>query len=51
MTRKHFRIMADNIAAIENRAYRRECAQETAAMCAKANRRFDRARFMAACGC
>jgi len=51
MSRKHFREVAAQIA--ESRAplcERRKLADTFAAMFAKANPRFDRARFLSACG-
>lgn len=50
MTRKHFRLMADTISRIENKADRKAMAKHNAEICAKSNPRFDSAKFMAACG-
>jgi hypothetical protein len=51
MTRKHFIALAQTVAAIETPAKRREQARINADICAQSNPRFDRARFLAACGC
>jgi len=50
MTRKHFRMLAEVIAHIENPVERRELAEKIAADCAKSNPRFDRSKFLKACG-
>lgn len=50
MSKKHFIALAAAISKIENKAKRREMAEFNAAECAKMNSRFDRARFLAACG-
>lgn len=50
MTRKHFILIAETVAKIVNPIERREMAEHNAKICAKANPRFDRARFFAACG-
>lgn len=50
MTRKHFILAAATIKCIENLDERRKMAEFNAAQFAKANPRFDRARFLAACG-
>ena len=49
MTRKHFRLIAAIIAKIENTTERRVMAELNAVTCARANPRFDRAKFFAAC--
>jgi hypothetical protein len=50
MTRKHFEKMAELIRRIAGKTERRKQAELVAVHCAKANPRFDRARFMQACG-
>lgn len=50
LTRKHFKMAADSVKAIEDKNKRREMAAHHAAIFAKANPNFDRARFMAAAG-
>ena len=47
MTRKHFKATAETIKAANDK---REIAEGLAAIFAKENPRFDRARFMEACG-
>ena len=49
MTRKHFRMMAAEIAAMQDRTAARHMAESLAEMFAAANSRFDRSRFMTAC--
>lgn len=48
MTRKHFKMAADAVKAIEDKQKRKEMAQHHAEIFAKSNPRFDRARFMQA---
>jgi hypothetical protein len=50
MTKKHFEAMAELIRRIAGKTERRRQAEVIALHCAKANPRFDRKRFMAACG-
>ena len=50
MTRKHFKIMAAEVAAIVDLTERKSMAERLAVMCKAANSRFDFARFYAACG-
>jgi hypothetical protein len=50
MTRKHFEAMAELIRRIAGKTERRRQAELIAVHCAKANPRFDRKRFMTACG-
>jgi hypothetical protein len=50
MTRKHFEAMAELIRRIAGKTERRKQAELIAVHCAKANPRFDHARFMRACG-
>ena len=49
MTRKHFKLIAETISKISDEKERKELAEFNAAICAKANPRFDRAGFFAAC--
>lgn len=49
MTRKHFKLFAENISKIADKAERRKQAENTAQICAKSNPRFDFVRFYAAC--
>jgi len=49
MTKKHFKLFAENISKIADKAERRKQAELTAETCKKANPRFDFARFYAAC--
>jgi hypothetical protein len=42
--------MAETIKRIENLSERRQMAEHNAIICAKSNPRFDKARFLAACG-
>lgn len=50
MTRKHFRQMATEVAAMADRTAARYMAESLAGMFSAANPRFNRALFMAACG-
>lgn len=55
MTKKHFQIIAETIAAMPSfapnlRAQKESCARAFADRLARENPRFDRARFLAACG-
>ena len=50
MTRKHFEAIAQTIKAIADAGERQRQAEAMANMCAQQNKRFDRARFFAACG-
>jgi hypothetical protein len=50
MTKKHFILMAETIKRIVDMKERRQMAELNAQVCAKSNPRFDRARFMKACG-
>ena len=50
MTRKHFKIIAAEIAAISNVIERKTMAIKMAEVCRQSNPRFDFARFYAACG-
>ena len=50
MTRKHFILIAKAIHSITDLETRAKFAREMAAECAKTNPRFDRARFLTACG-
>lgn len=50
MTKKHFIQVAKDIAALSNRKTAKMHAEFNANIFAKANPRFDRARFLAACG-
>ena len=50
MTRKHFKIMAAEVAGIADPEQRKAMAERLAVMCKQANARFDRQRFMEACG-
>lgn len=50
MTRKHFVAMAATIALIKPIADRKQVAERNAKFCKLSNKRFDKARFMAACG-
>lgn len=49
MSRKHFQLLADEIAQIVDLAQRTAAAIAVANACAQANPRFDRDRFMTAC--
>ena len=51
MSRKHFRAIAAAVAEIADAAERKRAAELMAAVCAGFNTRFDRGRFLAACGC
>jgi hypothetical protein len=51
MSRKHFVAIAKAIAEITDTAERCRVAESLAAVCVLANPRFDRARFLTACGC
>ena len=50
LTRKDFILMAEQVKAIENVRRRKAMAEHTAEICAKSNPRFDRPKFLAACG-
>jgi hypothetical protein len=50
MSRKNFNAIATAIAQIRNSAERNRVAELLAAVCATLNRRFDRGRFLRACG-
>ena len=50
MTKKHFIQVAKDIAALANRKTAKMHAEFNAALFAKANPRFDKARFFKACG-
>lgn len=50
MTRKHFRALAAQIAAVEDRDSRLSLYRTAADMCAAKNPRFCRTKFRAACG-
>ena len=50
MTRKHFKAIAATVSAIADLAERQKQAEFQANICAQTNPRFDRARFLAACG-
>jgi hypothetical protein len=50
MTRKHFKIMAAQIATMADRDDAKRTAEVLAEQCKMVNPRFDRARFMTACG-
>lgn len=50
MTRKHFRVIAATVRLIPDLRYRRQQANRMAVLCRKANPRFDRIRFLKACG-
>jgi len=51
MTRKHFIALAKAISQIANMVDRQNTAHLVADVCRQANPNFDRARFLAACGC
>lgn len=50
MTRKHFKLIAENIARIENMEERKKMACHNAGLCKKSNPRFNHAKFYEACG-
>jgi hypothetical protein len=50
MTRKHFKIIAAEVANISDPVERQDIANIFADICKAGNARFDRQRFMAACG-
>lgn len=50
MSKKHFQLIAEILAKIENKTERREMAEMHAAKFIKINPRFDKSRFFAACG-
>jgi hypothetical protein len=50
MTRKHFKMMAADIASMANRADAKVAADAFAAIARASNPRFDSGRFYAACG-
>jgi hypothetical protein len=47
---RHFSFIAATIKAMPDDQIRYACAQQFVAACAKTNSKFDRARFLAACG-
>lgn len=49
-TKKHFRAIADTVSSIEDEGVRKQQATKHAEHFAKANPRFDRKKFMDACG-
>jgi hypothetical protein len=49
MTRKHFKLVAEVISKIEDTTERKQMAKHNATAFAKANPRFNRSMFMAAC--
>jgi hypothetical protein len=51
MSRKHFVALAAAIAAIENKKARCIAAERVADACRQFNSRFNRERFLRACGC
>lgn len=51
MSRKHFCAVAAAVAKIDDAAERRRTAEALAAVCASLNSRFNRAKFLSACGC
>lgn len=50
MTRKHFKEIAKTISLIDNKDERKRQAEAMATICQQSNPRFDRGRFLAACG-
>lgn len=50
MTRKHFQAMADEIKRIQDKFERQTIADAFATVAKQTNSRFDRQRFMEACG-
>ena len=50
MTKKRFQALADRIACVKDVQLRREMALAVAEVCADCNKRFDRGRFLRACG-
>ena len=50
MTRKDFKIMAAGVASLVDRQLAKLLAEQLAAVCKARNPRFDRGRFMTACG-
>ena len=50
MSKKHFVALAKKIACIEDSEVRKEVASAVADVCADCNDRFDRGRFLRACG-
>ena len=50
MTRKHFKLLADQIAQIADPGIRYVAAQAVAAACRQDNPRFDPSKFYEACG-
>ena len=50
MTRKHFVALAKAVATLADAAERKSLAEALATVCASQNERFDRDKFMAACG-
>ena len=50
MSKKHFELLAQSIRAISDAQSRRNAAEAISQVCAMTNPRFNRARFLAACG-
>jgi hypothetical protein len=50
MTRKHFKALAETLLKISDLTTRKTVANEAAEMFQKENPRFNKAKFMAACG-
>jgi hypothetical protein len=50
MTRKHFKMIADEIAKIEDKQHRAKAAGATATAFKRINAKFDLDKFYAACG-
>lgn len=50
MTKKHFIALANEIAAMSNREHAASAAEVVCRVASMDNPRFDRARFLAACG-
>jgi hypothetical protein len=50
MSKKHFRALADAIASIADKRERERAARLVADVCIGFNGRFDRGRFLRACG-
>jgi hypothetical protein len=50
MSKKHFNALAQSIACIADAKARKEAALAVASVCAGFNGRFDRGRFLRACG-
>lgn len=58
MTKKHFQVLAANLRTLstllhtsQQREVWRKCVENVADTCAESNPRFDRTRFLYACGC